>query len=58
MNGYVAIYRGKQFDVYVDNAYHAQVKAAEAVGAKKQWEVVVVLAEKNGEQVVHNPCIL
>ena len=54
-NGYIAFYKGKKMEVYADTSYHAQQKAAQAFGAKKSYEVTVVLAEKNGEQVVHKP---
>lgn len=54
-NGYVAFYKGKQMDVYADSSYQAQQKAAAAFKAKKSYEVTVVLAEKEGEQVTHTP---
>jgi len=52
-NGYVAFYKGKQMDVYADTSYEAQKKAAVSFKAKKSYEVTVVLAEKDGEQVTH-----
>lgn len=53
MNGYVCFYRGKRFEVYADTTYQAQTKVAQQNKIKKQYEITVVLAEKNGEQVTH-----
>ena len=53
MNGYIAFYRGKRCEVYASTSYEAQTKAAKEFKAKKQHEVTVCLAEKNGEQVIH-----
>ncbi len=55
MNGYVCFYRGKRTEVYADTSHQAQEKAAAFFKAKKSYEVTVVLAEKNGETVVHSP---
>jgi hypothetical protein len=54
MNGYIAFYKDKQVEVYADSSYQAQQKAAIQLKAKKSYDVTVVLAERNGEQVVHN----
>lgn len=53
MNGYVAFYRGKRIEVQAETSYKAQLKAAELFRTKKSYEVTVVLAEKDGEQVTH-----
>jgi hypothetical protein len=53
MNGYIAFYRGKQIEVYAPTSYEAQTKAAAIFKAKKSYEVTVMLAERDGEQVVH-----
>jgi hypothetical protein len=53
VNGYIAFYRGKQTEVYANTTLEAQTKAATFFKAKKQYEVDVYLAEKDGEQVVH-----
>jgi hypothetical protein len=53
MNGYIAFYRGKQVEVYAASSYEAQTKAAAMFKAKKSYEVTVMLAERDGEQVVH-----
>lgn len=55
MNGYKAFYRGKSIEVEAETSFAAQTKAAEQFKAKKSWEVTVVLCEKEGKQVTHNP---
>ncbi len=58
MNGYKAFYSGKTCEVYAETSFAAQKKAAEQFKAKKSYEVTVILCEKAGEQVTHNPAIL
>jgi hypothetical protein len=53
MNGYVALYKGKRIEVYATTSLEAQSKAAEIFRARKAWEITVVLAERDGEPVVH-----
>ncbi len=60
MNGYIAFWRGHKIEVYADTSYAAQQQAIEVIRQKhrprgKKWvyEVSVVLAEKDGEQVTH-----
>lgn len=53
MNGYIAFYRGKRIEVTAETSYKAQEKAAAIFKAKKRYEVTVMLAEKDGEQVIH-----
>lgn len=53
MSGYVAFFRGKRIEVQADTSFRAQEIAAKAFKAKKSWEVTVVLAEKDGQQVTH-----
>jgi hypothetical protein len=54
MNGYIAFYRGKQIEVHAQTSYEAQQKAAQQFKARKAYEVTVVLAEKDGQQVEHS----
>jgi hypothetical protein len=54
MNGYIAFYRGKQIEVHAATSYEAQQKAAATFKARKSYEVTVVLAERDGQQVTHN----
>jgi hypothetical protein len=53
MNGYVCFYKNQRKEVYANTSYEAQQIAAKEFKAKKTYEVTVMLAEKNGEQVVH-----
>lgn len=55
MNKYVAFYRNKETTVEAETSYQAQLAAAEKFKARKSYEVTVVLAEKDGEQVTHTP---
>jgi len=54
MNGYIAFYKGKKIEVHADTSYEAQQIAAKQFKAKKSYDVTVMLAEKNGEQVTHS----
>ena len=54
MNGYIAFYRGKRIYICADTSYEAQKMAAATFKAKKSYEVTVVLAEKDGQQVIHS----
>ena len=54
MNGYIAFYRGRKIDVHAASPYAAQQEAARQFKAKKSYEVTVVLAEKDGQQVTHS----
>ena len=54
VNGYIAFYRGKQIEVYANTTYEAQSKAAAMFKARKSHEVTVMLAERDGQQVVHS----
>jgi len=58
MNGYIAFWNGNQCEVYADTSYKAQQIAVEEFQKNtrkkvKSYDVTVVLAEKNNEQVVH-----
>lgn len=55
MNGYVTFYKNKRHEVQAKSSYEAQQIAVKFFKAKKAHHVTVVLAEKDGEQVVHNP---
>lgn len=49
--GYIALYRGRQIEVYAETSYKAQLKAAVLLKAKKSYEVGVYLCEKDGKPV-------
>jgi hypothetical protein len=50
-NGYIGIYKGKQYEVYASSSYEAQQKLAKQLKVKKSYEVSVFLCEKEGKQV-------
>lgn len=53
--GYVALYKGKQAEVWAKTAAAAQSLAATFFKVKKSYQVSVYLCEKDGKQVVHTP---
>ena len=53
MNGYIAFYKGKRIEVTAETSNKAQIKAADIFRARKSYEVTVMLAEKDGEQIIH-----
>lgn len=57
MNGYIAFYNRRRIEVRAPNSYAAQLEAAKQFGVKpnKSYQVSVVLAEKDGAQVIHQP---
>lgn len=58
MNGYLAFYKGKRLEVYAETSYQAQEKAAKEFKAKKSYQVSVMLAEKDGQPITHDPAVL
>lgn len=52
MNGYIALYKGKQYEIRANSSYEAQKEIAKKYGIKKTYEISVYLAEKDGKQVV------
>lgn len=55
MNGYKAFYKGKSIEVYANTSLEAQEKASALFKAKKQYQVTVMLCEKEGKQIIHTP---
>jgi hypothetical protein len=55
--GYVAFYQNKRHELYAESLYAAKLKAIEHFKPpkSKQHMVSVILAEKNGKEVTHNP---
>lgn len=53
MNGYIAFFKGKRIEVYAETSYSAVKLAAIKFKAKKEYEVTVMLAEKDGIPVEH-----
>jgi hypothetical protein len=58
MNSYLCFYNRRMIEVHASTSYEAQQKAAVMFGIKKGYKVTVLLAEKNGEQVIHDTAIL
>ena len=52
-NIYIALYKNKKIEVQASSSYEAQQRAAKQFNAKKSYEVTVMLAEKDGKQIVH-----
>lgn len=55
MNKYICLYKGKKFEISADTSYSAQKICAQENRIKKSYEITVVLAEKNGTTVIHDP---
>lgn len=54
MNGYLTFYKNKTHEVWANNSYEAQQKAATFFKAKKSYDVAVVLCERrDGTTVTH-----
>lgn len=60
MNGYVGGLNDQRVEVHADNLWDAKQKVIELVKPRKKdmGLVWVLLAEKDGEQVCHDPAIL
>lgn len=56
LNKYKAFWRSKTTVVQAATSYAAQEKAAKFFKAKKQYEVHVILCEKDGETVLQSTC--
>lgn len=54
-NQYICFWKGKEAIITADSSYEAQQKAQKHFGAKKGYEISVVLSEKDGRQVTHKP---
>jgi len=60
MNGYIAFYNGQKKEVYAATSYDAQKAAAKLfkLKDKRVYQVTVMLAEKDGNQVTHSSASL
>jgi len=56
MNTYIAFYRKNKIEVKAQTSYDAQRKAAKEFGAKKSYEVSIVLSEMSGRNIPFNCC--
>lgn len=58
MYGYIAMYRGKQIEVYAETKLKAQEEAARRFKARKSYEVDVYLCERpDGSTVLQSTAI-
>lgn len=58
MNKYIAVYNGRCIEVEAHSSYAAQQIAAKQFKAKKAFNVTVVLARKDGEEVKHSTTVI
>lgn len=60
MNGYIGFYNQQRIEIYAVSLYAAKLQTIEIFKVKKnkQHLITVMLAEKNGTPIVHNPAIL
>jgi hypothetical protein len=55
MNGYIAFWKGKQTEINANTSYEAQGKAMVFFGKLAHpWDISIVLAEKDGQPVIHS----
>ena len=54
MNGYICCYKGKRLEVLASTSYEAQERAAKIFHARKSYEVLTTLAEKDSGPVIHS----
>jgi len=54
LNGYIALYKGKQTEIYAESSYQAQQKAMAYFKTKKGFEISVYLCEQNGKEVTQS----
>jgi N12 class adenine-specific DNA methylase len=52
--GYIGLYKGKQYEVYANSTYEAQKKIAAEHHIKDSGNIDVMLAEKDGQPVIHS----
>lgn len=58
LHGYIAIYKGKQIEVYAETKLTAQEQAAKQFKAKRQYDVDVYYCERaDGSTVLQSTCI-
>jgi hypothetical protein len=55
MSGYVGFHKGKRYEVEAMSSYQAQKEIARIGKIKRPHEIAVILTEKDGKQVTHNP---
>jgi len=58
MNGYIGYYKGKKMEVLTEKGIYAakcQMAKEHNIKDKDICKINIMLAEKNGEQVIHSP---
>ncbi len=63
MNGYIGIYKGKQYETYAETSYAAQQQLQADIQATtrrkvKGHDITVMLAEIDGKQITHSTTII
>ena len=58
MNGYIIFYNGKRFERRAKSIIEARDAFAKEHNVKKAYKINIMLAERGGEQVTHDPSIL
>lgn len=55
MNGYVAFYKNKRYEVHAETLLKARTKLAIQLNVprNKEYQINIMLAEKNGQEVIH-----
>lgn len=55
MNTYKAFYKGKSIEIKSETQYGAQLLAAKEFGAKKSYDVSIVLLAIGEREIIHKP---
>lgn len=55
MNKYKVFYKGREETIEANTTYEAQIKYADKYKVKKSYEITVILLEKQGKEVIHEP---
>ena len=64
MNGYIAFYRNTQTEVHATTSANAQTAAYNILRERfprtriRAWEITVMIAERDGEPVIHSTAAL
>ena len=53
MYGYICMFKGKRIEIEASSKYEAQEKGAKLLKAKKSYDVITMLCEIAGKQVLH-----
>lgn len=56
MNGYIGLYKGKQYEVYANTSLEAQEKIAKLLKVKKAYKITVYLCKKDNKDIIQSTC--